>query len=250
MLEALHHAAATADPARVAALAERAWAQMNSSFQSFAWRRWVGQLSEEVLRVRPVLCTEYAWALMDTGQTEASEAWLRHAERWLSGAHSTESALHDEMASMAAWVEQTRAAGNLAFALASGFYPAEIRLAQGQLREADRLYRQFLNLVPADHEALRMAAPHLHLGLTMIAHEQDNAQTATLHLRTSKEQGDRIMNYLNRVVGATIPVLPYDEAEARWHGRERARLAALGRTPSLEGTRWRPGRGERHGTAK
>jgi LuxR family transcriptional regulator, maltose regulon positive regulatory protein len=266
MLEALHHAAAAADPARVAALAERAWAHMDSSFQAAAWCRWVGQLSEKVLRVRPVLCTQYAWALMDTGQTEASEAWLRHAERGLSAAHSTESASHDEMASIvvvasellpslpariaaaraylaqsrgdfvaaqqyaattrdlsaetepllhaqaavlagvsqwatgaleaahsafAAWVEQTRAAGNLAFALASGFYLAEIRLAQGQLREAARLYRQFLNLVPAEHEALRMAAPHLHLGLAVIAHEQGDAQAATLHLRTSKEQGEQ-----------------------------------------------------------
>ncbi len=266
MLEALHHAAAAAAPARVAALAERAWAHMDSSFQTAAWCRWVGQLSEEVLRVRPVLCTQYAWALMDTGQTEAGEAWLRHAERWLSAAHNMESASHDEMASMvvvasellpslpariaaaraylaqsrgdfvaaqqyaatardlsaetepllhaqatvlagvsqwatgaleaaysafAAWVEHTRTAGNLAFALASGFYLAEIRLAQGHLREAARLYRQFLTLVPADHEALRMAAPHLHLGLAVIAHEQGDSQAATLHLRTSKEQGEQ-----------------------------------------------------------
>jgi LuxR family maltose regulon positive regulatory protein len=266
MLEALHHAAAAADPARIAALAERAWAQMDSSFQLFAWCRWVGQLSEEVLRVRPVLCTQYAWALMDTGQTEASEAWLRHAERSLSAADSTGSASHDKMASMvvvasellpslpariaaaraylaqsrgdfvaaqqyaatardlsaetepllhaqatvlagvshwasgalevaysafAAWIEHTRETGNLAFALASGFYLAEIRLAQGQLREAARLHRQFLTLVPADHEALRMAAPHLHLGLAVIAHEQGDAQAAALHLRTSKEQGEQ-----------------------------------------------------------
>jgi LuxR family transcriptional regulator, maltose regulon positive regulatory protein len=266
MLEALHHAAAAADPTRVAALAERAWAHMDSSFQAVAWCRWVSQLSEEVLRVRPVLCTQYAWALMDTGQIEASEAWLRHAERWLSAAHSTGSASHDGVASMvvvasellpslpariaaaraylaqsrgdfvaaqqyaatvqmlsvetepllhaqatvlagvshwatgaldaaysafAAWVEHTREAGNLAFALASGFYLAEIRLAQGQLREAARLYRQFLTLVPADHEALRMAAPHLHLGLAVIAHEQGDAQAATLHLRTSKERGEQ-----------------------------------------------------------
>jgi LuxR family transcriptional regulator, maltose regulon positive regulatory protein len=266
MLEALHHAAAAADPARVAALAERAWAHMDSSFQAAAWCRWVSQLPEEVLRVRPVLCTQYAWALMDTGQTEASETWLRHAERCLSAAHSTEFASHDEMASMvvvasellpsvpariaaaraylaqsrgdfvaaqqyaatardlsattepllhaqatvlagvshwasgalevaysafAAWIEHTRETGNLAFALASGFYLAEIRLAQGQLREAARLYRQFLTLVPADHEALRMAAPHLHLGLAVIAHEQGDAQAAALHLRTSKEQGEQ-----------------------------------------------------------
>jgi LuxR family maltose regulon positive regulatory protein len=266
MLEALHHAAAAADPARVAALAERAWAHMDSSFQAAAWCRWVGQLPEELLRVRPVLCTQYAWALMDTGKPEASEARLRQAERWLSTADSAESASQDEMAAMvvvatellpglpariavaraylaqsrgdfvaaqqyaattrdlgaetepllhaqaavllgvsqwatgaleaaygafAAWVEHTRAAGNLAFALASGFYLAEIRLAQGQLREADRLYRQFLNLVPADHKDLRMAAPHLHLGLALIAHEQGDTLTATLHLRTSQEQGEQ-----------------------------------------------------------
>lgn len=266
MPEALHHAAAAADPARVAALAERAWATMDSSFQLFAWCRWVGQLAEEVLRVRPVLCTQYAWALMDVGQTEASETWLRHAEHGLSVADGTGSASPDEAASivvvarellpslpariaaaraylaqsrgdfvaakqyaattrdlsveteplvhaqaavlagvshwatgaledaysaLAAWVKQTRDSGHLAFALASGFYLAEIRLAQGQLREAARLYRQFLNLVPADHEALRMAAPHLHLGLAVIAHEQGDAQAATLHLRTSQAQGER-----------------------------------------------------------
>ena len=37
---------------------------MDSSFQAAAWCRWVSQLPEEVLRVRPVLCTQYAWALM------------------------------------------------------------------------------------------------------------------------------------------------------------------------------------------
>jgi LuxR family transcriptional regulator, maltose regulon positive regulatory protein len=266
MPEALHHAAAAADPARVAALAERAWAHMDGSFQAAAWCRWVGQLSDELLRVRPVLCTQYAWALMDIGQTEASEAWLRQAERSLSAADSAEAASHDALASVvvvasellpglpariavaraylaqsrgdfvaaqqyaatarelaadtepllhaqaavllgasqwasgaleaayrafAAWVEHTRAAGNLVFALASGFYLAEIRLAQGQLREAARLYRQFLTLVPADHEALRMAAPHLHLGLAVVAHEQGDAQAATLHLRSSQEQGEQ-----------------------------------------------------------
>lgn len=259
LLEALHHAAAAADPARVAALAERAWPNMDSSFQAAAWCRWVGQLPEEVLRVRPVLCTQYAWALLDTGQTEASEAWLRHAERSLSASHDelasivvvasellpsvpariaaaraylaqsrgdfvaaqqhattardlsaeteplvyaqatvlagvsqwASGALEAAYSAFAAWIEHTRATGNLAFALASGFYLAEIRLAQGQLREAARLYRQFLTLVPADHEALRMAAPHLHLGLAVIAHEQGDAEAAALHLRTSKEGGEQ-----------------------------------------------------------
>jgi tRNA(fMet)-specific endonuclease VapC len=40
-----------------------------------------------------------------------------------------------------------------------------------------------------------------------------------------------IEHYLTHVVAATVPVLPYHEAAALWHGRERARLTALGRTP-------------------
>lgn len=40
-----------------------------------------------------------------------------------------------------------------------------------------------------------------------------------------------IEHYLVQVVAATIPVLPYDEMAARWHGQERDRLVALGRTP-------------------
>ncbi|CAA9253517.1 MAG: hypothetical protein AVDCRST_MAG77-2218 [uncultured Chloroflexi bacterium] len=40
-----------------------------------------------------------------------------------------------------------------------------------------------------------------------------------------------IERYLEQVVRATVPILPYDAAAADWHAAERARLAALGRTP-------------------
>ncbi|HLX06583.1 MAG TPA: type II toxin-antitoxin system VapC family toxin [Thermoanaerobaculia bacterium] len=45
-----------------------------------------------------------------------------------------------------------------------------------------------------------------------------------------KEQLD---DYLATVIRADLPILPYDEAAAAWHARERARLLALGRTPSF-----------------
>ena len=259
MLEALHHAAAAADPARVAALAERSWEQMNSGFQSAAWCRWVRQLPEVVLRARPVLCVQYASALMDAGEVEASEARLRDAERLLAvpqgsaeqplvavqaqfatlpaqiaiiraynaqaqgdflaaAQHASVALAHpadvqpllraQAMAllgfsywaegdldaaqrAIGSWIEHTREAGNLAFALASGFYLAEIRLAQGQLREAARLCRQLLQLVPADDEAARLAVPHLHLGLALVAHEQGDAPAAALHLQASKDGAER-----------------------------------------------------------
>jgi tRNA(fMet)-specific endonuclease VapC len=40
-----------------------------------------------------------------------------------------------------------------------------------------------------------------------------------------------IDKYLSEVVGATIPILPYNGMAAAWHASERARLAAAGRTP-------------------
>lgn len=259
-LEALHHAAAAADHARLARLAELSWERMDSSFQTVAWRRWVQHLPEAVVRARPVLCTQYAWALMDAGEMEASEARLCDAERALdSGSMPNDGAelavvvareqlgslrvriavaraymalargdavatvryaalaytadaepllraqaevlvgfarlasgeLEQARRAIAGWIEHTQQTGNLAFALASASYLAEICVAQGQLREAARLYRQFLQLVPADDEAMRQAAPHLHLGLALLAHEQGDEPTAALHLQASKERGER-----------------------------------------------------------
>ncbi len=40
-----------------------------------------------------------------------------------------------------------------------------------------------------------------------------------------------IEQYLNEVVAATIPILPYDTPAAQWHAAERARLVGLGQTP-------------------
>lgn len=42
---------------------------------------------------------------------------------------------------------------------------------------------------------------------------------------------EAIERYLNEVVSASIPILFYDRAAAKWHARERARLVASGQTP-------------------
>ena len=52
-------------------------------FQTAAWLGWIKQLPEEVIRVRPVLCTQIGTAFMDAGEPEASERYLREAERLL-----------------------------------------------------------------------------------------------------------------------------------------------------------------------
>jgi len=45
------------------------------------------------------------------------------------------------------------------------------------------------------------------------------------------ERRAAIEEYLQRVVAASIEILPYDGHAARWHAVERARLALAGRTP-------------------
>ncbi len=83
--EAFHHLIAARDFNLAAGLAERSWQTMNESLQSAVWLGWVKQLPEELIRSRPVLCTQIAWGFMDVGEVDASESRLRDAERCLEG---------------------------------------------------------------------------------------------------------------------------------------------------------------------
>lgn len=42
-----------------------------------------------------------------------------------------------------------------------------------------------------------------------------------------------IERYIKEVVQPEIPILPYDTEAAKWHAEERARLVAIGKTPSF-----------------
>lgn len=42
-----------------------------------------------------------------------------------------------------------------------------------------------------------------------------------------------IEDYLETVIDANFPILPYDEYAAEWHAAERARLSAKGKTPAF-----------------
>ncbi len=82
---AFQHALAAGDFERAAGLAEVAWQGMDDRFQTAAWLGWVKKLPEEVIRLRPVLCTQMGTALMDAGEPQASESRLRDAEVCLNG---------------------------------------------------------------------------------------------------------------------------------------------------------------------
>lgn len=81
--DAVRHALAGRDFSRAAGLVEITWQKMHESFQSAVWLGWVKELPEELIRTRPVLCTQIAWAFMDAHEVDASESRLRDAERCL-----------------------------------------------------------------------------------------------------------------------------------------------------------------------
>jgi LuxR family maltose regulon positive regulatory protein len=84
--EAIRHALAAKDFERAAELIERVWLEMDLNYQSATWLGWVKALPDELIRARPVVSVGYAWALLNGGELEASEARLRDAERWLEPA--------------------------------------------------------------------------------------------------------------------------------------------------------------------
>ncbi|MFM8320070.1 MAG: helix-turn-helix transcriptional regulator, partial [Chloroflexota bacterium] len=146
--EAIRHALAAQDFDRAAAMIERVWLAMDISYQSAAWLGWVKALPEELVRLRPVVSFGYAWALLNGGELEASEARLREAERWLeagrpqAGPGSAGMVVVDEeqFRSLPAAIAAARAYR----ALAMGDIPgtkAYARQALALVREEDLLHR-------------------------------------------------------------------------------------------------------------
>ena len=81
--DSIHHAFAIDDFAHVAKLAELNWPAMNESVQSIKWYGWLKKLPDEIIRTRPVLCVNFAWALLNAGELEAADAKMKDVEYWL-----------------------------------------------------------------------------------------------------------------------------------------------------------------------
>ncbi len=125
---AYHHAIAAGDFVRAACLAEAVWQSMNGSFQSVAWLNWVKKLPEDVIRFRPVLCTQLGRAFADAGEPEASELRLQDAERCLDDSDAANEAL--QLKPLPAMIALVRASN----ALMQGDPAAAVKCAELALR--------------------------------------------------------------------------------------------------------------------
>ena len=258
LADAVRHAFAANDLACVADLAELAWPNMDRNRESTTWLGWVAKLPDEVVRVRPVLNANYAWALLDGGELEAAEGRLQLAEQWLDDEKKTHNVPLAEITSadkeqlqmlpatiaaartylalalddmpgtvkharralslipeedyhrrgtpaallgLAAWASgdldeayhsfseamtSYQKAGNILFAITGTYIRADIRLAQGRLHEAIKVYEQALQLAQEQGEPPLRGTAELHLGLSELHWEQGNVAAASHHLQKSE----------------------------------------------------------------
>ena len=252
--EAIRHALTAEDFERAAGLIEKSYPAMDATFQHTAWLGWVRKLPDQVVRAQPVLSVDYARALMDSGEFEASKSWLQIAEQRLEGLAegmvvadeeqfrtlsgmialgrsslaqfqgdiegavmyaeralelSPEDHINHAMAAvtlgtaywdrgdldgaqraLSVWIDYCQKVGNLFFATATGAYLAEIIVAQGRLREAERTYKLSIQLA-STHDQVRHVTSNLYLGLGLLYHEQGDQQSAAQHLHKSGELGEQ-----------------------------------------------------------
>jgi LuxR family maltose regulon positive regulatory protein len=93
---------------------------------------------------------------------------------------------------LSVWMNYCQKVGNIIFAVATGAYLAGIIVAQGRLREAERTYKQSIQLA-STHDQVRHVSANLYLGLGLLYHEQGDQQSAAQHLRKSGELGEQAL---------------------------------------------------------
>lgn len=152
--DAIHHAMAAKDFERAAGLIELAVPEMRQNRQGDTVTElgWLKALPDELVRFRPVLCVDYAYALFGGGELETVEAWLRNAERWLdSTADTSGMVVVDDK-------EFRRLPGMIALLRTAQ------ALARGDMPETVKNARRVLDLAPEDdHLMLGGAASTLGL---------------------------------------------------------------------------------------
>lgn len=262
--EAIRQALAAKDFERAAGLIELAWPAIDKMFQSKRWLGWAKALPDDLVRTRPVLSLDYAWALLNKGNLDAAKSRLRDAERWLKTASVETSpeqnrrmvvvdeeqfrflpasiataytyaalALGDipntvayarqaldllpendylrrgpaaSLLGLAYWASGDlepahialaeamagfQKSGNIVFAISGTYGLADIRIAQGRLREAISTYEGQLQLALAQGDPPIPGTADLYLGLSKLYRERGDVDAARQNLSKSEALGEQ-----------------------------------------------------------
>ncbi len=173
MEEAIHHILAAGDFEKAAARIELEWFKMDQSLQNAIWLKWVKLLPEELIRLRPVICTGYAWALLDAGELDGCEPMLKEAERGMAFIEKEE----QEGSLLSRRVTDWEAYRKLpAFIANARAYKAS---SLGDFRGAVRYAKQALELLPEEDYYAREVIKTL-LGLSLWADGDLEAAYSTI----------------------------------------------------------------------
>jgi LuxR family maltose regulon positive regulatory protein len=190
-------------------LIELAWSAMDLSYQSSTWLGWVKALPDLLIRLRPVLSVGYAWALLDTGELEASEARLQDAERWLDTPTDKMVVVdHEQFRSLPASIATARAYRSLAL----GNVPGTVKYAQ-----------MALELTPKDDQTRYIQATSL-LGLAQYASgDLEAAERSLADFYTNLRKTGEILT----LIGITFLLADIRVALGRLHEAERCYQQSL-----------------------
>jgi LuxR family maltose regulon positive regulatory protein len=120
---------------------------------------------------------------------EDDHLWRGAAAALLGIAYWTLGDLEAAHRSFAEGVAHQQKAGNTRWEIASTYILADIRIAQGRLREAVRTYEQSLRIAE-EHGELVWGTASLYVGLSELHRERDDLEAATELLMRSQELGE------------------------------------------------------------
>lgn len=109
-----------------------------------------------------------------------------------------------------------RQAGNISDVVGGSVVPADIRLAQGRLRDAERVYRDALQLAASAGDPVMRGTADMHVGLSELCLERGDLDGAAQVLQQCREQGEH----------TGFPTFPY-----RWRVAMARLLSANGDLP-------------------
>jgi LuxR family maltose regulon positive regulatory protein len=207
--DAIQHALAAEDFERAAKLIELVVPTMNLSRQFARMLGWLKTLPDELVRVRPVLSTEYALASMSCGENESVESRLRDAEQWLD----TKVDILDGPESSAVGMivvneyEFRRVPGMIALIRAGQ------ALARGDMPETVKHARRVLDLAP-ENDYLMFGGAASQLGLAAwTSGDLDAARQMT----AEGMENVRLAGYISPAVGGAIVLADIQIAQGRLH---------------------------------
>jgi LuxR family transcriptional regulator, maltose regulon positive regulatory protein len=131
----------------------------------------------------------YARRALDLA-AEDDHFWRGAAAALLGLASWTSGDLEAAHRSYADGMASLQKAGNISDAVGGAMTSADLRIAQGRLREAMRTYEHALQLATEHGDPVIRGTADMHVGMSEIHRERNDLHAATRHLLRSKEQGE------------------------------------------------------------